>query len=173
MKTKIVKKVKIEERLENAMNAFFDAGDDKNATALVFADGSAAWQNAEHANFSEKAGFWTNSIRQVVLFLPGAFLLYFVTLSTVFFFPNFGLTFQMLFWLFFGGFLCLVGLGSLKNIKNLLIPFSIVLFSAAAAILFGLFPNNLQPMLYFGYSIYLFPLVLIGSKLLKDSIDDK
>lgn len=168
-----MKKVKIEERLENAMNAFFDAGDDKNAAALVFADGSAALQNVEHSNFSEKAGFWTSIIRQAVLFLPGAFLLYFATLSTIFFFPTFGITFQMLFWLFSGGFLCSVGLGSLKNTKNLLIPFSIVLFSAVAAILFALFPNNVQPTLYFGYSIYLFPLVLIGSKLLKDSIDDK
>jgi uncharacterized membrane protein len=114
-----------------------------------------------------------NLARQLLWFLPGAFLLYFATLSSVFFFPYQGLTLQMLFWFFAGGFLCLAGLGSLKKTKNLLIPLAIVLFTAAVAALFSLFPTALQQTLYFNYSIYLFPFVLIGSKLLQSRLEDK
>jgi hypothetical protein len=79
----------------------------------------------------------------------------------------------MLFWFFAGGFLCLAGLGSLKKAKNLLIPLAIIVFTAAVAALFSLFPIALQQTLYFNYSIYLFPFVLIGSKLLQSRLEDK
>lgn len=168
-----MKKVRIDERLENVFDTFFDAGDDKNLKALVLADGAGVLQNEEQTAFIEKGEFWINIARQAFLFLPGAFLLFFATLSSIFFFPNFGFNWQMLFWLFTGGFLCFVGLGSMKDIKNLLIPLSIILFSTVIAISFALFPSSAQPTLYFEYSIYLFPLVLIVSRLLKSWIDDK
>ncbi len=168
-----MKKVKFEERLENFINAFFNAGVDKKASALMFADGSAALQMHEKTAFTEKAGSWLNIARQIFLFLPGAFLLFFTTLTSFFFIPQIGFFSQMLFWLLSGSFLCLAGLGSLRNVKNLLIPFSIVLFACCFGFLFSLFPGDVQTALYFEYSIYLFPAVLIVSKILKDSIDAK
>jgi hypothetical protein len=131
-----MKKVKIEERLENAFNAFFETGGDKSENALVYANGTAFLRNEEGTATSEKSEFWVNLARQLLWFLPGAFLLYFATLSSVFFFPYQGLTLQMLFWFFAGGFLCLAGLGSLKKVKNLFIPLAIVVFTAAVAALF-------------------------------------
>lgn len=168
-----MKKIKIEERLENAVNAFFETNADKNAEALVFADGSAVLRNAESASFTEKAEFWTNAARQVFLFLPGAFLLYLTTLASVFFYSDLGLTPQMLFLIPASGFFCWVGLGSLKNKKNLLVPSSIFLGAALLGILFSFFPNAAQPALYFNYSIYFFPPVLIISKLLQSRIEDE
>jgi len=168
-----MKKIKIEERLENAVNAFFETGDDKGANALAFTGNSAVLRNEEQTTFTEKAGFWMNIARQMLLFLPGAFLLYFATLSSVFFFPQSGFTFQMLFWFLTGGFLCSVGLGSLRNTKNLLVPFLIIIFAAVLGILSSMFPRETQIALNFEYSIYLFPVVLIISKLLHSWIDDK
>lgn len=168
-----MKKTKLIERIENARNAFFELNDEKDSETLVSAYGSHALENTECAAFSEKAGPWMNIARQVFLFLPGAFLLFFTPLAVTFFAPQIGFSLQMLFWLLTGTFSCLIGLGSLRNTKNLLIPFSIILFSAVLGILFSLFPGNLQAALYFEYSIYLFPFVLAGSKVLKDSIDDK
>ncbi len=46
-----MKKVKIDERLENVFDAFFDAGDDKNLKALVFADSAGVLQNEEQTAF--------------------------------------------------------------------------------------------------------------------------
>jgi cation transport ATPase len=168
-----MKKVKIEERLENAFNAFFETGGDKSENDLVYANGTLFLRNEESAETNEKSEFWVNLSRQLLWFLPGAFLLYFATLSSIFFFPYQGLTLQMLFRFFAGGFLCFAGLGSLKKTKNLLIPLAIVLFTAAVAALFALFPTALQQTLYFDYSIYLFPFVLIGSKLLQSRLEDK
>jgi cation transport ATPase len=168
-----MKKVKIEERLEYAFNAFFETSGDKSEKALAYANDTAFLRNEEGAATGEKSEFWVNLARQLLWFLPGTFLLFFATLSSIFFFPYQGLTLQMLFWFFAGGFLCLAGLGSLKKVKNLLVPLAIVLFTAAVAALFALFPTGLQQTLYFDYSIYLFPFVLIGSKLIQSRLDDK
>lgn len=168
-----MKKIKIEERLENAVNAFFETGDGKAKNALSFAGHSAVLRNEEQATFAEKGRFWMNIARQMFLFLPGAFLLYFVTLSSVFFIPEFGFTPLMLFWFMTGGFLCLVGLGSLKSVKNLLVPFSIVIFAAVLGLLFSMFPTETRIALNYEYAIYLFPAVLILPKLLQNWITDK
>lgn len=169
----VMKKVKIEERLESAVNAFFATGDDKNASALVFANDSAVLPGREDAAFTEKAELWTNAARQMFLFLPGAFLLFFTTLTGLYFVPQIGFSSQMLFWLAAGGFLCLAGSGSLRNTRNPLVPFSIVLFAALFGILFSLFPADMQTALYFDRSIYLFPFVLVSSKLLQNWLDEK
>jgi hypothetical protein len=168
-----MKKTKIKQRIENARNAFFETGDDKSENALAYANDTAFLRNEESTSKSEKSDFWVNLARQLLWFLPGAFLLFFATLSSVFFFPYQGLTLQMLFWFFAGGFLCFAGMGSLKRVKNLLVPLAIVVFTAGVAALFSLFPTALQQALYFNYSIYLFPVVPIGSSLLKNWIDDK
>jgi cation transport ATPase len=168
-----MKKIKFKQRIENARNAFFETGDDKGEDTLVYTDGTTYLRNEESTSKSEKSEIWVNLAMQLLWFLPGAFLLFFATLSSIFFFPYHGLTLQMVFWFFAGGFLCVAGMGSLKNAKNLLIPLAIVLFTATVAALFSLFPTALQQTLYFNYSIYLFPLVLIGSSLLKSWINDK
>ncbi|MGI8789109.1 MAG: hypothetical protein ACR2HG_15315 [Pyrinomonadaceae bacterium] len=168
-----MKKLKIERRIENAFDAFFEANVESDANDLVFAGDSTVLRNEEQADLTDKAEFRVNIARQLLWFLPGAFLLYFATLSSIFFFPLHGLTLQMAFWFLAGGFLCVAGLGSLKKPKNLLIPLAIVLFSAFVAALFALFPDSWQPTLYFDYSIYLFPAALIISKLLQNWIDSK
>jgi len=168
-----MKKVKFEERLQNAASAFFAAEANENANDLVFANSSVVLQKAETFCFTEKVKVWSNSARQIFLFLPGTFLLYFSTLSSLFFYPDLGFTSEMLFFLLSGSFLCLVGLGNIRNIKNLLIPISIVCFSLITAILISLFTDAMQPSLFFEYSIYLFPFVLMISKLLQSWIEDE
>lgn len=166
-----MKKVKFEERLQNAANAFFAADANENANDLVFVNSSAFLQNAEIVCFTEKVKVWLNIARQIFLFLPGAFILYFSTLSSLFFSSSLGFTSEMLFFLLSGSFLCLVGLGSIRNVKNLLIPVSIISFSVIAAILIGFFA--VQPPPFFEYSIYLFPFVLMISKLVQSWIEDE
>ena len=168
-----MKKVKIEDRLENAVNAFFETDADKNAHALAYAGGRAILCNEEQTPFTEKARFWTNIARQAFLFLPGAFLVYYATLSSIIFYPELGFTPLMLFHFAAGGFFCQIGLGSLRKTENLLIPFSIIIFAAVLGFASFALPTETQMAFCFKYSIYFFPAVLIGSKLLQNQIDDK
>lgn len=159
--------------MENAAHAFFETGDAANSGALACAADSSVLPGETETSFTAKAEFWVNIARQAFLFLPGAFLLYYAALASVFFYPTFGLNSRMLFAIAAGAFLCAVGLGSLKETKNLLVPAAIAAFGVAAALVFALFPSAVQPALFFEHSIYLFPFVLIFSRLLKHRIDDE
>ena len=126
-------KVKLDDRIENAMNAFFETETDRGEFALAYGGNETAMA-ADDTAFSEKADKWTGWLRGVFLFLPGAFVLFYMTLTIIFFYPLAGLSFQGVFMFFSGIFLTYAGSGSLKNMKNLVVPGSIIAVAAAVAI---------------------------------------
>ncbi len=162
--------IKLDDRIENAMNAFFETETDRGEFALAYGGNETAIA-ADDTAFSEKADKWTGWLRGLFLFLPGAFVLFYMTLTIIFFYP--GLSFQGLFMFFSGIFLTYAGSGTLKNMKNLAVPGSIIAVAAAVAIVSSLFPAKAQPDLYFWYSIYLFPNALIAAKLIQAWVSDK
>ena len=159
-------KVKLDERIENAVNAFFDAGTDKEDFAVALS-GERALATAESEPPAAKAERWTLAARDILLFGPGSFLLYYATLATIFFYPEFGLSFPGLFLALSGVFLCYAGAGKLTNTRNVVVPATVMAVAVLVAMLAAFFPPDSRSDIYFWYSIFAFPIALIVSKILQ------
>lgn len=166
-----MKKTKIEQRMENAVNAFFETENRAGETALVYGNQTAILQNEANEEFAEKSDKRFDFFKKAVLFLPGTFVLFFATLASVFFYKDLGVNFWTLFWLASGGFMVWAGLGDLKNKKHLLLPLSVVSVALTLAIGFGFLPESVQPQMFFEHSIYFFPIALIVPFLVKSRIN--
>ncbi len=175
-----MKKVKIKERFENAVDAFFENGEPSENSQFVLNTNSSAllYNEPETANV-EKTASIIDFVKLVFLFLPGAFFLYKLTLTFVyvtfqriairsdlggwdyhflmFFLQDF---FLGVFSLLIGCFMTFIGVGSLRETKNLVVPGSIISFSLLLAGLFSFLPTLLRGEVIMYYSIYLFPLAL-------------
>jgi hypothetical protein len=165
-----MKKVKTDQRIENAFNAFFETDNDKTLTALTYSGETALRQDVPIETFTQKADKWFGIFKKAFLFLPGTFLLFEATLTSVYFYNNFGMNLWFLFWFASGGFMVWAGLGDLKNKKHLLMPLSIISITLVFSILLSFLPQSLQPAGFFEYSIYLFPLALITPILVKSCL---
>ncbi len=161
-------KLKLDERVENALNAFFNIPSTNDTQALVYKFEPHCLDVVEPPSFSERADRLSNVARQAFLFLPGTILLYLATLAVIFFYPSNGFSFGGAFWLIAAAFLCQAGAGTLLNSRNLRIPLSIVVFSVSVSVVFDFFPADMKSDLYFYYSMYFFPVVLVISNLLRD-----
>ena len=163
---------KLHDRLENALNAFFENEPEPNRFELAYTGQSTALVSTG-PTFTEKADKWSGIARQLLMFGPGTFALYYMTLAMAFFLPTIGLSFQGLFMLLSAVFLTYAGSGSLKKIKNLFVPASIVVMALAVVSFSLLFFGRQDAGVYFWYSIYLFPLVLIAAKLVQSWLAGK
>ena len=163
-----MKKTKIQQRVKNAVNAFFDndrEGFGKNS--LSFATDSALLKQETAARFDEKGDVLVKILKRAFVFLPGALYLFFGTMS-VFSFEFLWNPFTVLAVFLIGSFMTIFGIGSLKNPKHLAIPLSIV---AIGMLAFGIFSTLGNLRYVFDYGIYFFPLALIASFLAKSSVD--
>jgi len=165
-----MKKTKIKQRIDNAVNAFFDHDQENfGENSLTFASDSALLKPEPAEQFNEKGDRLVKTLKRVFLFLPGALYLFFGTLSILSFeFLWNPLTFLVVFLI--GSFLTIFGIGNLKNPKHLVIPLSIV---AVGIITFWLFSTLGNLKFVFEYGIYFFPLALIAPVLAKSLVDDK
>lgn len=165
-------KTKIDERIGNALDAFFETEPDVNRFELAYS-GQSAVAISDEPTFTEKTDRWTGIARQVLLFGPGSFALFYLTLTVAFFYPSMGISPQGLIMFLSAVFMSYAGSGSIKNVRNLTVPLStiatalIVVF--ASLLIFG----RQDASLYFWHSIYLFPLVLITGKLVHYWVNDK
>lgn len=166
-------RIKLDDRIENAMNAFFETEPDRSQFAMNYTGHADAALVADERTFTEKADKWTGILREVLLFGPGIFLLFYATLAVIFFYPTLGVTFQSVVMILVPAFLTYAGSGSIKKIKNLAIPATVIAMAAGVAFLASLFPTKEQPNMYFWYSIYLFPNALIAGKLVQSWVSDK
>ncbi|HVE59580.1 MAG TPA: hypothetical protein VNB22_22410 [Pyrinomonadaceae bacterium] len=166
-----MKKTKLDQRINNAFNTFFDddrenSGEDR----LSFVHDSALLASEPAAQFNNKGDRVVKFLKRAFLFLPGAFYLFFGTL-TAFSFEFFRANPLSLLAAFaIGSFMTIFGIGSLKNPKHLAIPVSIVAVAIAAFWIFFAI-GNLK--FVFWYGIYFFPLALIAALLAKNLTDDK
>ena len=165
-------KPKFDDRLENALNAFFETEPEPNRFELAYSGQPTAIASTD-ATFTEKANKWSGILRELLMFGPGTFALFYLTLAAAFFYPTIGLSLQGLFMLLSAVFLTYAGSGSLKSIKNLTVPLSIVVLALAVVSFSLLFFGRQDAGIYFWYSIYLFPLVLVVAKLVQGWVADK
>lgn len=164
-----MKKATIKQRIDNAVNAFFETEPEHlGEESLSFASDSALLkQENEVSQLDQKGDALVKILKQTFLFLPGAmYLFFFVFLILTFDFLRNPLTILAV--LLIGSFLTIFGLGSLKNPKHLVIPLSIL---TVGAITFGLFSLFGNAKFVFEYGIYFFPLALVVSVLAKNWTD--
>lgn len=172
-----MKKTKIEQRIENAFNAFFD--DESFAeNKLSFVNNNELPECETAKSFSEKADILVKILKQVFLFFPGTFALFnlsllvaIFTLSppfyTFFLYPG-----KLIIALLVSAFMTMVGLGDIKNARHLIIPASIVLFAFVSGSLIALFGGGGMNFYFLDiYAMYLLPLALIVPILAKGWIN--
>ncbi|MBX7170815.1 MAG: hypothetical protein K1X72_07645 [Pyrinomonadaceae bacterium] len=182
-----MKKVKIEEKFEQRFNAFFDEEEVSNETALNFTNADSIIQ--ENELFSNKYILIWKIFKQVFLFLPSAFLLFYITLGFTlaiveFYARGFGILLGFQFFLqllfifaletlsFFGTWF---GLSSFTKKSDIAIPISIISVAVLLGIIIGFTTDMLtlarQISNDFRYAICLFPIALIVPNLVKMWLD--
>lgn len=164
-----MKKTKIKQRINNAVNAFFDNDDEHfGENSLSMASDSAMLKQETAERFNSKGNDLIKILKRTFIFFPGALYLFFGTLSVFSFefFRNEPWTILMIFLI--GSFMTIFGIGELKNPKHLAIPLSIVAVGIAAFALFSTI-GNIKSV--FDYGIYFFPIALIVSFLAKSLAD--
>ncbi len=196
-----MRKAKVEDKSEKSFDSFFESEIAEENNALSFTDNANPSTLESAENLTGKTNPFPNLLKQILLFLPGTFLLYFVGfVSTVilidfviflissgtlppsapFQISLFGIPsalFQTILLTALGVlgiFMTWFGLGDLKNKKHLAIPASIIFTGAAIAAVMKVIAG-----LFGGgfleeldkYFIYLLPLILIVPILVKGWID--
>lgn len=184
-----MKKVKIKERFEKAVEAFFENEEQfENSQIVLNNTGSALLADQPERETAEKADSIISFVKLVFLFVPGAFFLYRFLMIFVFYTMYQGIEFRsnlglhdLLFFKFFldnpvsgiffvlaGIFMTFIGIGSLRETKNLVVPGVIISFSLLLGLLFswGL-TEPLRGMVVMYYSVYLFPIILIVAGFIK------
>ncbi|MBX3296827.1 MAG: hypothetical protein KF762_14080 [Acidobacteria bacterium] len=106
---------------------------------------------------------WSSVVRLALLFLPGSFLLYYSVLSAFFFAAEFGITFQMVFMILAGAFMCFAGVGKINEKHGLYAPLAVTASASLVALFASVFSGETESNLYFWYSIYFFPVALIAA----------
>lgn len=163
-----MKKTKIEQRINNAINAFF-TNEPENIVenSLSFANDSALLKQETAEQFNKKGDLLVKILKRSFLFFPGVLYLFFGTFS-ILTFDFFWNPFSILAIFLIGSFLTIFGIGNLKNPKHLVIPVSIV---AVAIMTFAIFSTIGGLKFVFQYGIYFFPLALMIPLLAKSLVD--
>jgi len=170
-------KVKLKERLENTYQAFFDEGEVNEKIFLENVPPEIS-PEAETSYFSEDPRKVLNVLRQVLLFFPATFVLFFASIvfTARFIFPlPEGVS--RISWLglimFLGlALMTILGLGDLRNPKHLSIPLSII----SLGVILGGIGTVFFDFFGFGYFLrhyapYFFPLAFIAPILAKNWVD--
>lgn len=168
-----MKKTKLDERLENAMNAFFETPPDHSCFAMTYTGETAL--DVNEPSFSEKADKYSGILRELFLFGPGTLFLFCGTTISVFFYGAVGRSvgFDWIMTYLLCIFLTYAGSGSIKNFKNLAVPATVIAMSLAIAIIPSLIFGPELADRYFWHSMYLFPAVLIAAKLVQSWLSEK
>lgn len=187
-----MRKVKLDIKSENSAAATFDRKNPDEKEALIFAGSAKMSEIKKDEGFADEHKPLVSILKQLFLFLPGTFLLFFmsfgsaiIAMEIVLFrrpletlpddFPvQFALIASII---VLGTLMTWFGLGDIKNRKHFAIPASVMISGAiigvvvkAAASLSDLADRLLDN---FSYLIYLLPLALIIPILAKDIVDRK
>ena len=186
-----MRKVKLDTRAEKSADAFGDEHSDEN-TALSSANRATILELEKEDTLTDEHKSFIKFLKQVFLFLPGTFLLFFVSFGAAIIFMeivvfrralemlpgDFPLQFALIgLIVFLGTLMTWFGLGDIKNRKHFAIPASLIVTGAtlgvivkATASLSDLADKMLDD---FSYLIYLLPLALIIPILTKSVVERK
>jgi len=165
-------KIKLDERIENAMNAFYEPRSERGPMAMQYGVPDEI-EIAPSPGFSVKSDKWSALLRELILFGPGTFCLYFTTLLILFFYPIGGFSFPGFFMVAATAFITYAGVGDLRQIKNLAVPATVIAGATLVSVVRSILPvpEDLTP--YFSWAIYSFPFTLIAAKLVQMWLAEK
>ncbi len=186
-----MRKVKLDTKSEKSTDAFVDENLDENA-ALSSVNSAEILELEKENSFTGEHKSFITLLKQIFIFLPGTFLLFFMSFGAAIIFMEivvYGRTFETLpddfpfqfaligLIVLLGTFMTWFGLGDIKNRKHFAIPASLIVAGAiigavvkAAANISDLADRMLDD---FSYLIYLLPLALIIPILAKSIVDRK
>lgn len=187
-----MRKVKLDTKSEKSAGAFFDADNPDENSALSFVNNAQTFALEKENSFIGEHKTFINLLKQVFLFLPGTFLLFFMSFGAAIILmeivvyrraletlpDDFPFQFALIGLIVFLGILMTwFGLGDMKNRKHLAIPASLMVTGViigavvkATAKMSDLADKMLDD---FSYLIYLLPLALIIPILAKSIVDRK
>ncbi len=187
-----MRKVKLDTKSEKSVDSFFDNENPDGNKALSFAGSAKILELEKEKSFTGEHKSLISLLKQVFIFLPGAFLLFFMSFVVAIILmeiivyrraletlpDDFLFQFALIGLLvFLGTFMTWFGLGDIKNRKHFAIPASLMAAGAiigavlkTAASIFDLADRMLDD---FSYLIYLLPLALIIPILAKSIVDRK
>jgi hypothetical protein len=187
-----MRKVKLNTKSEKSANASFDSENPDENEALSFAGSAKMSRIKQDEGFADEHRPFVSILKQVFLFLPGTFLLFFISFGAaiiameiiVYRRPFETLPDDFPFQLaliglivILGTFMTWFGLGDIKNRKHFAIPASLMITGAiigavvkATASISDLADRMLDD---FSYLIYLLPLALIIPILAKSIVNRK
>jgi hypothetical protein len=187
-----MRKVKLDSKAEKSTDAFVDVEDSNESAALSSAHSAEILELEKEDTLTDEHKSLIKLLKQVFLFLPGTFLLFFVSFGAAIIFMEivvFGRAFETLpddfplqfaligLIILLGTLMTWFGLGDIKNRKHFAIPASLIVTGAllgaivkATANVFDLADKMLDN---FSYLIYLLPLALIIPILTKSVVERK
>jgi len=163
-----MKKLKIKQRAENSINAFFDESLLNENSIMTF---NEAYVVDKETNLPDASKInILKMLKQPFLFLPSAFYLFFGTLA-FFMFGSVTTSRLVILTGLIGSFVMMVfGLGDVKKPEHFLMPLSVVALGALTFLVFSAsgIPTHVWSQ---KYAAYIFPLALITPFLVKGWID--
>lgn len=165
-------KTKLDDRIENAVNAFFETQPETGSLVVNYGVRDELIVSDEPA-FTEKFGKWSTKMRELLLFGPGTLFLYILTLVLIFFYPTLGLPLPGLLMLAMTAFMTYAGAGDIRKVKNLAVPATVIVCAAAVSAIRSIFPVPEYLSAYFSWAIYMFPVTLIAAKLVQIWLKEK
>lgn len=187
-----MRKAKPGTRSEKSADSFFKVEDFGENEALSFANDSKILELEKEKISPDEHNFFARFLKQAFIFLPGTFLLFFMSFGAAVIFleilvfrreiqtlpDDFPFQFALIGLIILAGTLMTwFGLGDLRNRKHFVIPASLMVTGAiigAAVKIAASFSGLADKMLDdFNYLIYLLPLALIVPILAKGIVDRK
>ena len=161
-----MKKTKIEQRIENAFNAFFETECSNNNSSIVIAENNALTPPLASEQFKQNTDKYFDYFKKIFSFVPGVLFLHLAAPAAL----EFGFGLWLLFWLAAGIFMVWAGIGDLKNKKHFLLPLSVMATAIVFALPFGVLPAHLINYYVYFY-IGVLPLLFIAPILTKGLIE--
>jgi len=187
-----MRKVKLDTKSEKSADAFFESENPDENAALSFANSAEILELEKEKGFTGEHKSFINLLKQVFIFLPGTFLLFFMSFGAAIIFMeivvfrralemlpgDFPLQFALIgLIVFLGTLMTWFGLGDIKNRKHFAIPASLIVTGATLGVIVkttASLSDLADKMLDdFSYLIYLLPLALIIPILAKSIVDRK
>ncbi len=162
-------KTKLDDRIENAVNAFFETPPDTSKFAMTYTCHDSALV-ADEISLGERADRWQFLIREVLLFGPGSILVFYITLILIYVYQTLAFAPYGFLMYLFAAFMAYAGSGSITKVKNLAVPASVTVLAFAFAFISPLFLDRELDHIYMWDSIFLFPLVLVVAKLVQSFV---
>jgi len=187
-----MRKIKLDAKSEKPADAFFEYENPDENAALSFATSTQILELEKMKDFTGEHDPFLSFLKKVFLFLPGTFLLFYMSFGAAVIFleivvfrreiqtlpDDFPLHFALIgLIILLGTLMTWLGLGDIKNRKHFAIPASLMITGAALgafAKVTASFSNLADRMLDdFTYLIYLLPIALIAPILAKSIVDRK